>query len=162
MIRRCVAWSTGIICLSTLGLLAAPLVYMTPDAPPWSYTVAPKTETDPDKLTEQATTEAAEVTADIEETKGEIQEAKAAGDTDRAERLEKRVESLETKLDGIASTLTKLADRPFHPAPEPEPKTEGDTNTPPPAAETTTTDDDTPPAKTSRNGWFGKRWNPED
>jgi hypothetical protein len=85
------------------------------------------TGTDQQQLTEQAKTEAAELEQDIQEAKTEAAEARDSGDTDRAERLETRVGSLETKLDSVLDKLTKLAERPFHPAPEEKPDPAADT-----------------------------------
>lgn len=120
------------------------------------------TKTDPEKLTEEVKTEAAEVTADIKETKEEAEAARQAGDTAKADRLETRVNGLETKLDGIAETLKGLAERPFHPAPEEKPAAT-------PALEEKTTEEtpaaeDKPKAKgrTYNRGWFGSRADSED
>ena len=100
--------------------------------------MAPKTETDPQQLAEEVKTEAEEVKADIAETKEDIADAKEAGDTHRVARLEEQLKAQDAKLDTVIAQLGKIADRPFHPAPElnPEPAAPAAPETPAaPAAE---------------------------
>jgi hypothetical protein len=126
--------------------------------------MAPKTETDPQQLAAEAQTEAEEVKADIAETKEDIAEAKEAGDSGRVARLEEQLKAQDAKLDTVIAQLGKIADRPFHPAPElaPEPAAPAAPETP--AAEAPAAEDKPvkPKGRRASRAFFGSRVDDDD
>jgi hypothetical protein len=133
--------------------------------------MAPKTETDPQQLAAEAQTEAEEVKADIAETKADIAEtkediaeAKEAGDSGRVARLEEQLKAQDAKLDTVIAQLGKIADRPFHPAPElaPEPAAPAAGTPETPAAPAAEDKPAKPKGRRASRAFFGSRVDDDD